>query len=458
MNRIMDWLQVGLRLKRWLVFGILGFLLIILGITEILGNRFYSRNYQIYFGFLILSGIWILWVSINEVLKNFVHSVKEGLFNVNLESRQINSQVMAKKYQSAGPRIVAIGGGTGLSTMLRGLKYYTSNLTAVVTVGDDGGGSGTLRDEMGMLPPGDIRNCLVALANTDSIMEELMQYRFPEGSLKNQSFGNLFLAALTGVSENFEEAVVNAAGVLAITGRVLPVTLEDLRLTARMKQGNVVTGESNIGHAVTSDNPIDKLSIHPQAPQATKGVLDAIAEAELIVLGPGSLFTSILPNLLIPDVSEALRKTSAVKVYICNVMTQPGETDGFTVTDHLKKIMEHVDLGGLDYVVVNNRPMEAEPAFRKYLKSGSRAVQLDRQEVAGLGITIVEEDVVKITDQQVRHDPMKLADTIYEIAMAEVETRVPTKIMDYIMDTEKNKQKRRQERLVEDELKKSRNR
>lgn len=434
-----DLTRFGMGLKRWLVFGILGFLLIVLGITEILDNRFFSNLYKLYFFFLIGSGILIIYISISEGMKNFVKLIREGMFLVNLDSREINSMVVEKRQQSNGPRIVAIGGGTGLSTMLKGLKLYTSNLTAVVTVGDDGGGSGLLRTEMGILPPGDIRNCLVALANTDSTLEELMQYRFEDGSLKGQSFGNLFLAAMNGVSDNFEDAVIKMSEVLAITGKVLPVTLKDLRLSALMKDNTIVSGESNIGHAASEENPIVRLSITPPDADATRGVLDAIREAEAIVMGPGSLFTSVMPNLMIREVAKAIRESSAIKIYVANIMTQPGETDGYTVSDHLKKIFQHAELDQIDYVIVNSKALSDLVAIRSYQSTGSKEVRLNRLEVEALGSTVVEADVLKIKGRQVRHDPEKLAHVIMNIILNNQDANKSMSALDYVAARERKR-------------------
>lgn len=405
----------GIGLKRWLMFGLLGFLLILLGITEILDNRFFAKTYLLYFSFLILSGIFIIYIAVSEGMKNFLKLVREGMFTVDLDSREISSMVFEKRMQSRGPRIVTIGGGTGMSTMLRGLKYYSSNITAVVSVGDDGGGSGTLRNEMGILPPGDIRNCLVALANTDDTMEELMQHRFQDGSLKGQSFGNLFLAAMNGVSEDFEDAVGKMSEVLAITGTVYPVTLKDLRLTATLADGSQVMGESNIGHAATKDNPIRRLSIMPEDADPPEGVLEAIAGAQAIIMGPGSLYTSVMPNVLIRDVARAVKESPAIKIYVANIMTQPGETDGYSVNDHLKQLLAHADLGPLDYVVVNSRPLTNQQALQSYLDQGAEEAVMERGELEALGIIIVEQDLLKVTGKQVRHDPEKLAHTVMDI-------------------------------------------
>ena len=239
-----------------------------------------------------------------------------------------------------GPRIAAIGGGTGLSTFLRGIKERTSNVTGVVTVSDDGGSSGRLRHELGILPPGDIRNCIVALAEAEPLMKELFEYRFTEGNgLAGHSFGNLFIAAMSGVTGNFEQAVSESSRVLKVTGRIVPSTLVDVRLTADMADGTVVLGETNIA---ASPKRIMDVQVSPANPKAFGAAKDAIRDAELTVIGPGSLYTSLIPNLLIPGIARALIESSEPVVYVCNIATQPGETDGYTLEDHLRAIERHL--------------------------------------------------------------------------------------------------------------------
>lgn len=253
-----------------------------------------------------------------------------------------------------GPKIVAIGGGTGLSTMLRGLKKYTRNLTAIVTVADNGGGSGMLRQDLGMPPPGDIRHCMESLANTEPIMEKLLTYRFTEGSLAGQSFGNLILAALNGVTGSFEEAVTQMSHVLAITGRVVPVTSADVQLEAVFENGARVVGESQIAACKKEqDCRIHHVALIPDHPRATPAALEAIREADLILMGPGSLYTSIIPNLLVEGVARAVAQADAPKLYICNIMTQDGETEGYTAADHLEALLAHGEPGLVDLCLAN---------------------------------------------------------------------------------------------------------
>ena len=257
-----------------------------------------------------------------------------------------------------GPKITAIGGGTGLSTMLRGLKKYTKNLTAVVTVADDGGGSGVLRRDIGMPPPGDIRHCMESLANVEPIMERLLTYRFQEGSLAGQSFGNLILAALNGVTGSFEEAVAQMSQVLAITGRILPVTSADVQLEAVFENGARVVGESKISSfKKEQDCRIAHVALLPERPAALPAALQAIREADLILMGPGSLYTSVIPNLLVEGVVEAICRSEALKIYVCNIMTQEGETEGYTAADHVDALLSHGAPGLVDLCLANSAPV-----------------------------------------------------------------------------------------------------
>ena len=309
-------------------------------------------------------------------------------------------------------KVVVIGGGTGLSTMLRGLKQYTSHITAIVTVGDDGGGSGKLREDLGMLPPGDIRNCILALADTEPLMEDLLQYRFTEGSLKGQCFGNLFLAAMAGISENFEDAVQKMSSVLAVKGKVLPVTLDDMKLIAELENGEIIEGESKIpSEVIVRNTRIKKIAIKPIDAKPLEEAIKAINNADVIIMGPGSLYTSIIPNLLVKGISEAICKSDAKKVYISNVMTQPGETDGFKVSNHLKVLMDYGVAENIDYVIANNGIIPPD-IKEKYAKENAELVVLDYENISNLNVNVIEADLIKITKRYVKHNAEKLAELI----------------------------------------------
>ena len=319
-----------------------------------------------------------------------------------------------------GPKVVAIGGGTGLSVLLRGLKEYTSNITAIVTVADDGGGSGILREDLGMLPPGDIRACILALANTEPAMERLFQFRFKEGMLKGQSFGNLLIAAMNEIYGSFELAIKETSNVLAVTGKVLPMTLEDVTLYAVLENGQIIKGESNIPLKNKElGSKIDYIYMKPKIRNPLDESIEAIKEADIIVLGPGSLYTSVIPNLLVNNIVDKIYDSRAPKVYISNVMTQPGETDGYTVLDHVEAILKHSREDFLDYVIANIEEIP-DDTLKKYIFDGSEPVILTSDEERILqekGIKLIKEKLVDIKKDYIRHDYMKLSSIITNLAI-----------------------------------------
>src|SRR5579864_4723186 len=330
LTRLGRWLSPGMQLKRWLLVAFIGAFFFLDGFGRVLNSHFYNfhinetidRVVILNAGFspallqwiFMLLGVALVYYGIRQWMRSIVYAVSpqdgQRLIEVIYERRQLDR----------GCRIVTVGGGTGLSTLLRGLKEYTSNLTAIVTVTDDGGSSGRLRQELGVLPPGDIRNCLVALADSESMMTDLFQYRFNEGDgLTGHSFGNLFIAAMCGIAGDFDRAIKESSKVLNIKGRVLPSTLANVALQATLADGSTVLGETSISRA---RSPIKSLALTPPNCSPLAETLDAIAAADVIVLGPGSLYTSILPNLLVPGIAAAVGRSSALKVYVCNIMTQ----------------------------------------------------------------------------------------------------------------------------------------
>lgn len=328
--------------------------------------------------------------------------------------------------RSGGPRVVAIGGGTGLSTMLRGLKLHTQNLTAIVTVADDGGGSGVLREDLGMPPPGDIRHCMEALANAEPVMEQLLSYRFPAGSgrLTGQSFGNLILAALNGIYPSFDEAVARMSEVLAISGRVLPVTNADVKLEATFENGTSVLGESKIFQfKKEQDCRIRSVRLLPEHPAALPAALEAIADAELILLGPGSLYTSVIPNLLVDGVSEAVCRSRALKMYICNIMTQDGETEGMTASDHVAALLRHSGPGLVDLCLCNSAPVRPR-LVERYKEEDAAPIVVDREAIEALGVELVERPVSSETSNYARHSVTRLAQAVMDIYRERAETRI----------------------------------
>lgn len=426
-----DWFRPGIRIKRWLALAAVGVGSISFGLSFIFRGIYLSSTEKILSSLLILSGAIFIFFSVKYVVKTFFHAIANSGFRISLDSDRLSNLLYEKRILIKGPKIVVVGGGTGLSTMLRGLKVYSSNITAIVTVADDGGGSGVLRQDLGMLPPGDIRNCVLALADTEPIMEKLLQYRFEDGMLKGQSFGNLFLAAMDGISTSFEEAVRKMSDVLAVTGRVLPVTLQDVKLCAELEDGHIICGESLIGkHNKSHPGKIVRVFLEPKMVKPLQDAIDSISEADIIVLGPGSLYTSVLPNLLVSDVCESLKKSNAIKVYVCNVMTQPGETEGYSVCDHINAIEKHSFNNIIDYCIVNNADIP-EDLKVIYTIDGAETVLIDYEEIKKANVQLIEDDFVSVRNNLVRHDHKKLAEAIIDLVAEEVLAKDKKRIIDY---------------------------
>lgn len=421
-NHLFKWLSPGIFVKRWLLTSVIGAFMIALGLAIWSNLTPVFRIFEFIFNTLdqitnyipshisgplvLFLGLFLLFWGQTRTLGSITEVLKpdkdEELIDVLWHYRRLNK----------GTKIVAIGGGTGLSTLLRGLKEYSANITAIVTVADDGGSSGRLRREMGILPPGDIRNCMAALADEEKLLTELFQYRFTAGEgLNGHSFGNLFLTAMTNITGDLEGAIAKSSKVLAIQGKVLPATLEDVTLWARLEDGRVIYGESNIPSA---RGKIVELGCNPTNPPATPAVVKAIQQAEYIILGPGSLYTSIIPNLLVPEIKEAILNSSAPKIYVCNIMTQKGETDGYTVSDHIKAIDKVCGKKIFDAVLVQGRQPSPE-ALRKYAEKHCHPVYLDREEVEKLGRRIVKANVMSENRDSayVRHDPQLLGKVLF---------------------------------------------
>lgn len=418
-HTLRKWLTPGLGVKRWLLLLFLGVTILALGFALMLLQLF--RSYPIPpVEFILTLGGSPPWI--RALIAGVIGAVMVGLAltrigqaiftPLDIGSRDIVDAMMEYRQRGRGPKVVAIGGGTGLPTLLRGLTAHTSNITAIVTVADDGGSSGRLRRDLGVLPPGDIRNNLAALARDENLMTQLFQYRFGEGGLEGHSFGNLFITALSGVTGSFEQALIESSRVLAVRGRVLPSTLSDVTLMADLREvqtNNVrrVEGESAIPevHGV-----IERVFLKPDNVPAYPDAVRAILSADLVVIGPGSLYTSILPNLLVQGIGEAVRHSRALRVYVCNVATQAGETDRYTVEDHVRAIERHVGPGLFDLVLANDRFLDAgEDMNFSYV-----ALAENNHGVVGSGAKIVTAPLV---DEQRpwRHDAARLAETLMKL-------------------------------------------
>jgi len=401
-NVILKWFYPGIGVKRWMGLSAFGVVLLIIGTANLRSEQFWLI--QLLDALVVVSGIIILILGIKRMMRSFI-----AVFAPSSREAELVDLLYQKKHLSRGPRVVAVGGGTGLSVLLSGLKNYSSNISAIVTVADDGGSSGRLRQQFDVLPPGDIRNCLVALADAPALMRDLFQFRFDKNSeFSGHSFGNLFLTVMTRLTGDFEKAIKETSKVLALRGQVIPSTLGDVALVAHYKDGSTVVGEGQIPKARKA---ISRVELTPEQLIATPDAIKAIKEAQIIVLGPGSLYTSIIPNLLVKEIAREIAESEAIKVYVCNVMTQPGETDGYSVSDHIKALVSHSYPHILDYCVVNNGEVPDE-ILARYSEENSLLVTNDRRNIENLGYRVVEEDFSMIQDEVIRHDAEKLAKII----------------------------------------------
>ena len=420
--RILSWLLPGLVIKRWMITSGIGVITSLLGIAIWTNLRPLYWLIEIFFGVMntitriipvsllgptvLLVGILLIGVGQNRS----INSIQKAL--VPQKDTFLVDALRVKSKLSKGPNIVAIGGGTGLSTLLKGLKNYSSNISAIVTVTDDGGSSGVLRKQLGVQPPGDIRNCLAALSNEEPMLTRLFQYRFSRGDgLEGHTFGNLFLSALTTITGSLERAVQASSKVLSVQGQVIPATGIDVMLWAELVSGEKIFGESLISKSM---QPINRIGCIPENPPALPAALEAIREADLIVLGPGSLFTSLLPNLLVPEIVEALLKNKSPKIYISNLMTQPGETDGLDVFQHIKSIERQLFNFGVNTRIFNSilsqGEFERSSLIDYYRSRGAEPVICNKGRLISDGYDVLQAPLYskKITPT-LRHDSRRLA-------------------------------------------------
>jgi len=419
--RTLKWLIPGMQVKRWLILLLVGVTALALGAAYILIDFYQTvevpAEQQAMVRVLTLQGVPKLFRALlfGAVGLGFIVAGTYGLNRSLLTAVSpdgaidLISRVDRRRRRRSQPRIVAIGGGTGLSTLLRGLKEHTDDITAIVTVADDGGSSGRLRRSLGVHPPGDFRQCIAALADTEPLVKSLFEYRFGDGGeLGGHAFGNLFIVAMTGITGSFESALRASSRVLAVRGRILPSTLDHVTLFAELEDDRVMAGESNVPHG---KSPIRRVFLEPADPPAFPEAVSAILEADLIVLGPGSLYTSVLPNLLVPNIAAALSSTRAPVVYVANVATQPGETDGYSLGDHVAALRRHLRDDLVDVVLANDNILEPpadapvtvvvpEPTLIERL--GGRSPRLETADLVNAGVPT-------------HHDPAKLADAVMRL-------------------------------------------
>ncbi len=404
LHRFLRLLHPGVGLKRWALVGAAGVAFCSIGVAYLI-RKFFSVSFPDFLPWYF-EGFLLLVVGGAVILLSMYgfYRVLSPLFMRSQSIDAVADTVYNRWSRGRGPKVVAIGGGTGQSVLLRGLRLHTDNLTAIITVADDGGSSGILRRELGVLPPGDFRNCLVALSEDESLLADLFQYRFDEGSgLKGHSFGNLFIVAMTNVTKSFDQALVESSRVLAVRGGLLPSTPADLRLTARFTDGTMVKGESSI---TERGGQIERLMIEPASALAHPLAVQAIEEADIVVIGPGSLYTSILPNILVKGISDALERTGATVIYVCNVATQIGETESYAVRDHVTALQRHTFDTIADCVLANSNPLPLDDRF------AGQPVVHDGKPIPHAQVVLAD---MADAAHPVRHDADKLASAIMDI-------------------------------------------
>ena len=417
------WLVPGLKVKRWFALIIIGSILGAIVVTflfKLAPIYFIVESAKNIVKFIPPEPVGLVFIILGAMI--FIQAWKKTNFttlglNEQRKQESLGEVIYRKMKLDHGPKIVAVGGGTGLSTMLKGLKKLTNNITAIVTVGDDGGSSGRLREEMGVLPPGDIRNCIAALADDEDIVTKLFQYRFKTGEgLEGHSFGNLFITAMSNICGDMISAIKESSRVLLIRGRVLPATTDDMRLVGKMEDGTIVKGESQIPEC---GKKIIELSCEPKNCKPSQDVIEAINDADLIILGPGSLYTSITPNLLVKEISQAIFNSKAKKIYVCNIMTQPGETDGYSAADHAEVLFKHAKLttGICDKMLFNSILVNdtlPKNLAKKYEEADSLPVEIDSSRIKKMGLELVMSKLIQDNNEGfVRHSPSRLAKAIY---------------------------------------------
>ena len=416
----LGWLVIGLGLKRWALLTLVGIVLVVLGAALAFAWVALDFSFAVVAFLDSISGRFLDAVALGTMFLTLgvvaivvgVRGVFKAVERVYAKEtrRDFLDVARTRKRLDSAERVVALGGGTGLSTMLRGLKEHSSNITAIVTMADDGGSTGKLR-EHGMLPPGDLRNCIAALAEAEPLMTELFQYRFKGlGELQGHSLGNLFMAAMFEKTGDFDLAVREVSKVLAIRGRVLPSTLDDIRMGAELSDGSQITGQVNVNKAPN----IARVFLIPDNPRALPGAVEAIKQAEVIIIGPGSLFTSIIPNLLVPEIAEAIKKSDAPKIYVCNVMTQPEETCDHSAADHVRAIIRHIGPGVVTHVLLNSAKVPDE-ILARYSSIGAEYIQPEETEIEMMGVRAIHGPFIDVSNV-VRHHPGKLATAIFRIA------------------------------------------
>ena len=454
MNGLMQWFKSSNKMKRWIFLILIGIMLACYGLAKILVMKEISftevGQVVVIFvlGFLaIVLGLIFLNKRTLEVLIESTDERMENRKNVNIKSLIFNKTVYDK-----GPNIVVIGGGTGLDTVLYGMKKYTNNLTAIVTISDYGEAATNSRKELQMLPLGDVKDSIVSLANKDGQIDKLFNYEFTKGKLRGLNFSDIYFSAMQEINGNFEDAIIKSNEVLNMVGKVIPVTLDEMKIVAELANGYIVEEKSRIPEVVSDKiTKINRILISPSNCKPAPGVIDAIKNADCIIIGPGSLYTNVIPNLLVNGVTKAIKESSAIKVYISNIMTEPGQTDNYSVADHLNAIIDHCGTGVVDYCIYDTG--EIIPEFiKKYNMGGQDLVEQEIEKVRG--IKFLQRNLAVISDDFIRHDPNLVASSIIELICDDLKYQDKQNDPQYMMLNNKLKEEKRINKIKKDMKKK----
>ncbi len=447
MKGFMHWFKSSTKMKRWIFLILVGIILACYGIAEILVLKEVSFQEVGKIIVIFVVGFLAIVIGLIYINKRTLELLVESTDN-RMENRKnvnIKSLIFNKKVYEQGPNIVVIGGGTGLNTVLAGLKKYTDNLTAIVTVSDYGEEASTSRKELGTKPLDDIRDSIVSLENEEGELDKLFNYKFKDGKLKGLSFSDIYFLAMSKVNGDFTDSIMKSNEVLNITGRVIPVTLDEMNITAELENGYVVKEKSRLAEVVYDKvTKINRIYLNPSNCRPAPGVLEAIEKADCIIIGPGSLYTNVIPNLLVNNVARAIKESVAIKIYISNIMTEPGQTDNYTVSDHINAILEHCGKGIVDYCIYDTGEIVPE-IIKKYNKDGQDLVEQDIDKIKG--IKFLQRNLATVTDGYIRHDPNLVASSIIELICDDLKYQDKQNDPQYMMLSNKLREDKRIQKI-----------
>lgn len=445
-----EWFNSKLKMKRWLILILLGVILISFSLAKIFSDQIMEVQNAVRYGLIFVAGCVLVCISYIMSQRQLLMAIAESATKSNGKNINLKKLLYDKTAIDKGIKIVVIGGGSGLATVLKGLKDYSNNITAIVNTASGGNSEDVMTKEFGILPPNDIRQSLVALSSSEEKMQNLMRYRFKTGNLKGQNFANLLLIAMNDICDkNFAKAIQDTSEVLSVTGKVLPVTLDKTNIGAILKDGTRVIGEDNITDKVFArKSPIERIFLQPSACEPAPGVIKSIKEADLIVIGPGSLYTGIIPNMLLKEVADAIKRSEALKIFVSNIMTEPGQTDNYKISDLINAIHEHVGKGVMDYCLVNESDIMPE-YIRRYNEEGAELLELDKSNIKATGVQIVISDLAMTDDKGfIRHDSRKLGKAIMTIVCDNMDLRHDKRAFEAYMIKSKMDSKKKKKKSI----------